>query len=307
MIEKKSFRASFFRMLNAAVLCLFALTVLFPFYYVLVLSFNEGTDTLRGGVMLFPRVFTLDNYKKAFEYSVIANSLWISFSRTAIVLICKLFLTSLLAYALTFKTLPGRMGISFFFYFTTLFGGGLVPTYILYREMKILSTYWVLILPSLYSVWDAFIMRTFFSNLPDSIPESARIDGASELTIFFRLVLPLSMPVMATIALYTGVSTWNDWFTGQYFILMKQNLLPAATVLNKLLAQANLKNEAEQLAGLGRMVASGANDTSKVVSTTTGESLRMAFLIIIIFPVMCIYPFLQKYFVKGALIGSVKG
>ena len=96
MIEKKSFRASFFRTLNVAVLCLFALTVLFPFYYVLVLSFNEGTDTLRGGVMLFPRVFTLDNYKKAFEYSVIANSLWISFSRTAIVLVCKLFLTSLL-------------------------------------------------------------------------------------------------------------------------------------------------------------------------------------------------------------------
>ena len=307
MVEKKTFGSVLWHIVKVLILCAFALTIIFPFYYILVLSFNEGTDTLRGSVMLFPRVFTLDNYKRPFEYSLIANSLWISLSRTLIVLVLKLLLTSLLAYALTFKTLPGRMGISFFFYFTTLFGGGIIPTYILYREIKILSTYWVLILPSLYSVWDAFVMRTFFSNLPDCIPESARIDGAGELTIFFRLILPLSTPVLATIALYTGVGVWNDWFTGQYFILMKQKLLPAATVLNQLLAQTAAQNETSQMVGLGNMVATGANSSGASATTYTSESLRMAFLVIIVFPIMCVYPFLQKYFVKGALIGSVKG
>lgn len=190
-----------------------------------------------------------------------------------------------------------------FFYFTTLFGGGLIPTYVLYRQMGILSTYWVLILPSLYSVWNTFILRTFFQGLPDSIAESARIDGATETRIFFSLLLPLSKPVLATVALYIGVGIWNDWFTGEYFILMRDEIQPAATMLNKLLAQSNFSAPG----GASDLVPGQGSSIFANTTTTTTESLRMAFIIITIFPIMCVYPFLQKYFVKGALVGSVKG
>ena len=304
MIGKKKPRDYIAKGLNYFLLTMLALSIIFPFYYIIVLSFNEGQDTLMyGNLMIWPRKFTVENYMEAFTYRTMATSLGITVSRTLIVTLTGLMLQSMLAYALTFKTLPGRGWISMFFYFTTLFGGGLIPTYILYRQMKILSTYWVLILPSLYSVWNTFIFRTFFNGLPDSIAESARIDGASEMKIYFRLILPLSKPVLATIALYIGVGIWNDWFTGEYFILMRDEIQPAATILNKLLAQSNFSASATR----NEMVAGAGSSLFVNTATTTTESLRMAFIIITITPIMCVYPFLQKYFVKGALIGSVKG
>lgn len=303
MIERKMARDYVCKALNYLLLTLLALSIVFPFYYIIVLSFNEGQNTLSSGsLMLFPRVFTLENYAEAFQYRTMVTSMLITLSRTLIVTGAGLILQAMLAYALTFKTLPGRHWISMFFYFTTLFGGGLIPTYILYRQMKILSTYWVLILPSLYSVWNTFIMRTFFQSIPDSIAESARIDGATEVRIFFILLLPLSKPVLATVALYIGVGVWNDWFTGEYFILMRDEIQPAATMLNKLLAQSNFN-----ASGSASDLIPGQNASLYVNTTTTTESLRMAFIIITIFPILCVYPFLQKYFVKGALVGSVKG
>lgn len=304
MLEKRIARDYACRALNYLTLTLLALSIVFPFYYIIVLSFNEGQNTLAGGsLMLFPRAFTLENYAEAFRYKTMTTSMLVTLSRTVIVTGAGLILQSMLAYALTFKTLPGRRWISMFFYFTTLFGGGLIPTYVLYRQMGILSTYWVLILPSLYSVWNTFILRTFFQGLPDSIAESARIDGATETRIFFSLLLPLSKPVLATVALYIGVGIWNDWFTGEYFILMRDEIQPAATMLNKLLAQSNFSAPG----GASDLVPGQGSSIFANTTTTTTESLRMAFIIITIFPIMCVYPFLQKYFVKGALVGSVKG
>ncbi len=304
MIKTRTPRDYLAKGINYFLLTFLALSIIFPFYYIIVLSLNEGQNTLMyGNLMIWPRKLTAENYLQAFKYRTMATSLGITLSRTLIVTLSGIMLQSMLAYALTFKTLPGRSWISMFFYFTTLFGGGLIPTYILYRQMHILSTYWVLILPSLYSVWNTFIFRTFFNGIPDSIAESARIDGASEMKIYFRLILPLSKPVLATIALYIGVGIWNDWFTGEYFILMREEIQPAATILNKLLAQSNFSSSAAQNDLMPGAGASVFYDTS----TTTTESLRMAFIIITITPIMCVYPFLQKYFVKGALIGSVKG
>ena len=305
MIQKLTARDYICKFLNYLLLTILALSIIFPFYYIVVLSLNEGQDTVtNGALMLWPRVFTFENYQKAFEYKTMVSSLLITVSRTLIVTGCGLLLQAMLGYALTFKTLPGRRWISLFFYFTTLFGGGLIPTYILYRQLGILSTYWVLIIPSLYSVWNTFILRTFFQGIPDAIGESARIDGATEMTIFFRLMLPLSKAALATVALYIGVATWNDWFTGQYFILMRDEIQPAATMLNKLLAQSNFTSGASKANDL---VAGAGASTFMNTTTTTTESLRNAFIIITITPIMCVYPFLQKYFVKGALIGSVKG
>ena len=304
MVQKKTLSDRIWKTANYTVLCLLAFTCVYPFFYFLVLSFNDGKDALRGGIYLWPRMFTFDNYLKAFNHPDILNAMWITVTRTAIVTVTALFLCALLAYALTFKSLPGRKALTFFFYFTTLFGGGLIPTYILYRQIGIMSTYWVLIFPSLYSVWNTLIMRAFFSGLPDSIAESARIDGAGELRIFIRLILPLSLPVLATVGLYIGVGCWNDWFTGQYFIMMRPKLLPAATLLNRLLQETSVAMSKAGDSGASLQL---TDEMHQSMSNVTTESLRMTFVIIIVTPIMCIYPFLQKYFVKGALLGSLKG
>lgn len=290
--------------LNYAVLLLFCVTALYPFIYFLALSFNDGYDAMKGGIYLYPRVFTWENYAKAFNNPLILNSFYVSVARTLIVTIASVFLTALLAYALSRKGLPGRKYIVFFFFFTTLFSGGLIPTFILYRQLHILDTFWVLVLPSLYNFFNAIIMKTFFDGIPDGLSESARIDGASELSVFYRIILPLSMPVLATIALFVGVGVWNDWFTGQFFI-QNENLHPAATFLNKMISEASFQS----------MTASAGNSGSAIQNMTqsqmelrgvTPEALRMTFVIIITTPIICVYPFLQKYFVKGVLVGSLK-
>jgi len=289
--------------LNYSVLFLFCATALYPFIYFLALSFNDGYDAMKGGIYLFPRVFTLENYAKAFSNPLILNSFYISISRTLIVTVGSVFLTALLAYALSRKGLPGRKYIVFFFFFTTLFSGGLIPTFILYRELHILNTFWVLVLPSLYNFFNAIIMKTFFDGIPEGLSESARIDGASELAVFARIILPLSMPVLATIALFVGVGVWNDWFTGQFFI-QNEKLQPAATFLNKMISEASFQSMTSS--GNSGSAIQNMTQSQMELRGVTPEALRMTFVIIITTPIICVYPFLQKYFVKGVLVGSLK-
>ena len=290
--------------INYTILVLLGLATLFPFWYCLVISLNEGRDALAGGIYVFPRVFTFDNYVKAFQHPLIMSAFRISVSRTLIQVLFGCFFTSLLAYAMTRSSLPGRSFFIFYFYFTTLFSGGLIPNYIMYRQMGILNTFWVLILPGLYSFFNMLLLRTFFYTIPESLQESARIDGASEIGIYFRIMLPLSVPVMATIALFIGVGAWNDWFAGQYFVSRNRDVWPAATLLRDLLSQAVFETN-PQAAGAGNNVMSEEMMQSQA-ATTTPESLRMAFLIILTTPIMFVYPFLQKYFVSGIMIGSIK-
>ncbi|SDX71265.1 carbohydrate ABC transporter permease [Paenibacillus sp. CF384] len=301
-VRKLSASDRFYSTVNYALLLIFCLTALYPFIYFLALSFNDGYDAMKGGIYFFPRVGTLENYTKAFNNPQILNSFWISISRTVIVTVGSTLLTALLAYGLSRKGLPGRKYIVFFFFFTTLFSGGLIPTFILYRELHILNTYWVLVLPSLYSFFNAIIMKTFFDGIPLGLSESARIDGASELSVFWRIILPLSMPVMATIALFVGVGVWNDWFTGQFFI-QKEDLQPAATFLNKMISEASFQSMTGSSSGSS---IKNMNENQMALRGVTPEALRMTFVIIITAPIICVYPFLQKYFVKGVLVGSLK-
>jgi putative aldouronate transport system permease protein len=287
---------------NYTVLTLFCVTALYPFIYFLALSFNDGYDAMRGGIYFWPRVFTMENFNKAFSNPLIVNSFMISIARTVLVTVLSVLLTALLAYALSRKGLPGRKYIVFFFFFTTLFGGGLIPTFILYRQLHILNTFWVLVIPSLYSFFNAIVMKTFFDGIPASLSESARIDGASELAIFGRIILPLSMPVLATIALFVGVGSWNDWFTGQFFI-QNQELQPAATFLNRMISEASF---ATMTGGNGGSAIQNMSETQMQLRGVTPEAMRMTFVIIITTPIICVYPFLQKYFVKGVLVGSLK-
>ena len=289
--------------INYICLVLFCITALYPFIYILVLSFNDGYDAMKGGIYFFPRAFTLENYRKAFSNPNIMNAFFISVTRTFIVTVAASFLNAMLAYALAKKGLPGRKYIIFYFFFTTLFGGGLIPTFILFRQIHIINTFWVLIFPNLYGFFNAIIVRTFFAGIPASLSESATIDGASELDIFLKVMLPLSLPVLATIALFIGVGNWNDWFSGQFFI-QNQKLQPAATFLNRLISEASYESMTSNTSGGSQIIR--MNETQEKLRGITPEALRMAFVVIITVPVLCVYPFLQKYFVKGFLVGSLK-
>ena len=302
-IGRRSLGYNIGQCVNYALLTLLGLVTLYPFWYCLIISFNSGTDALAGGIYFIPRLFTFENYVKAFQHPLIMSAFSISVSRTLLVITCGCFFTSLLAYAMTRRSLPGRSFLIFYFYFTTLFSGGLIPTYIMYRQMGILNTFWVMVLPSFYSFFFMIILRTFFYTIPDSLQESARIDGTSEIGIYFRIMLPLSVPAMATIALFFGVGAWNDWFAGEYFVSRRRDLWPAATLLRDLLSQATFETNPQDV-GFGNTTASDVMVAN--AASTTPESLRMAFLIILTTPIICIYPFLQKFFVTGIMVGSIK-
>jgi putative aldouronate transport system permease protein len=289
--------------INYTLLIALGLVTLYPFWYSLILSFNNGNDALKGGIYFLPRMYTMVNYIKAFAHPLIYSAFLISVARTLLSIVLSCFFTALMAYALTKRDLPGRSIFIFYFFFTTLFSGGLIPTYIMYRQIGLLNNFWVYVIPGIFSFFNAIILRTFFYTIPESLQESARIDGCKELAIFFRIMLPLSIPAMVTIALFVGVGNWNDWFTGAIFVPRRRDLYPAATLLNDLLSQAVFENSMSSTGGKTQI-----NEAlmSAAGRATTPESLKMAFLIILTLPIICVYPFLQKYFVKGVMIGSIK-
>ncbi|MBB6732351.1 carbohydrate ABC transporter permease [Cohnella zeiphila] len=301
-VRKMSLPDRIYTTLNYTALLVFCVTALYPFIYFLALSFNDGYDAMKGGIYFLPRIYTLENYSKAFHNPLVLNSFFISVARTVTVTVLSVLLTAMLAYALSRKGLPGRKFIVFFFFFTTLFSGGLIPTFILYRQLHMLNTFSVLVLPSLYNFFNAIIMKTFFDGIPAGLTESAKIDGAGELSVFSRIILPLSLPVLATIALFVGVGTWNDWFTGQFFI-QNEKLQPAATFLNKMISEASFESMTSSSGGSSIQ---NMNQAQMELRGVTPEALRMTFVIIITTPIICVYPFLQKYFVKGVLVGSLK-
>lgn len=293
---KESRGRKIFKVFNYTFLALLGAATFYPFWYVLIASFNTGRDFMRGGVWLFPREFTLENYQLAFEDPSIVNALVISVLSTVLSVAFGLVCTALAAYAMSIKTLPGRTFINFFWYFTTIFGGGMVPYYMVLRDLHLTSSFWLYVIPSLYSFYNFVLLRTNFATIPTELRESAQLDGASELTIMSRIYIPLSKPILATLALFIGVGKWNDWFTGAYY-QSKTALYPAATLLQKILSEASATNQIK----LGQETQIGA------VTSYTSQSLQMAFVMILTMPIVIIYPFLQKYYVKGVMVGSVKG
>jgi putative aldouronate transport system permease protein len=273
----------------------FGFITLYPFWYVLVASLNTGRDFVKGGVFFWPREFTLENFTHALEDQRIFASLSVSVVRTVIGVALGLFFTALIAYALSVRTLPGRTFFTFFFYFTTIFSGGMIPYYMLLRDLGLTKSILLYIIPSIYSFFNFLLLRTNFDSIPLELRESAQLDGAGEARILFQIYLPLSKAILATLALFIGVGHWNDWFTGAYY-QSRTELFPAATLLQKLLREA-----APSTIKLGQ-----ETDLSSMTSYTN-QSLQMAFVMILTMPIVVIYPFLQNYFVKGVMIGSVKG
>ncbi|MCJ7842951.1 carbohydrate ABC transporter permease [Lederbergia sp. NSJ-179] len=292
-------RRSLFSVFNYLFLALFSFVTLYPFIYILAYSLSDGVEALKHPIYFFPRGFTFENYITIFKDSTFLNAYIITILRTVIGTFLHVFLSALFAYALTRKELPGKTFFTFYIFIPSIFGGGMIPNFILYRELGLINNFWVYVFPFLFSFFHIIIMRTFFQQLPNSLEEAAQIDGASNFRTFTRIILPLSMPVLATVALFQGVFHWNDWFTGTYFVT-EEALRPVQTLLNQLLTESEaLSNAAQKASQTGTTVSTG-------MISVTPESLRMATLIVATLPIICIYPFLQKYFVKGVMIGSIK-
>ncbi|BBI30861.1 carbohydrate ABC transporter permease [Cohnella abietis] len=278
---------------------LLCLSIILPLLNIFALSFNSGKDAERGGIYFWPRIWSIENYKEVFTSSNIVNAFGISMFRTIVGTVASVFLTAMAAYALKSRTMPGVRIITMLLFFTMLFSGGIIPYYMLLKDLHLTNTIWVYIVPGLYSAWNIIIMRTFFQEISPSLEESARIDGYNDFSIFMRIIMPLSRPVVAVIALFNAVEHWNDWFTGAFYV-RESRLRPLSTLLQEMLTRADaLRNTLEQTAGTKQY-----EMLDKI--QVTGNSLKMATIIIVVAPIILIYPFIQKYFAKGVMIGSVK-
>lgn len=291
--------AKWLRILNITLVVFFCLAIILPFLNVLAISFNSGVDAQKGGITFWPREWSIENYIEVFKQDNLVNGLFISIFRTVVGTLVGVALMSMAAYAMTIKTLPGRKAITFFVFFTMLFSGGTVPYYLVLTQLNLTNTIWVYIIPSLYSVTNILLLRTSFNQLPMAVIEAARIDGCSEFKIFRSIVIPISKPVIATISLFTAVGHWNDWYSGSFFV-RDASLKPLATLLQEMLTrQAALSDILLRNSGT-----LAYTQLDKI--TVTSESLQMATIIIVMLPMIAIYPFIQKYFVKGITVGSIK-
>lgn len=291
--------SKWFRWFNFLLVIILCLSVIMPFMHILALAFNSGADAQRGGIAFLPREWTFENFSEVFKQDNLLNGLGISVFRTVLGTVAGVGLMSMAAYALTITTLPYRSFFTFFIFFTMLFSGGAVPYYLVLTQLGLTGTIWVYIFPSLYSVSNILLLRTSFNQLPQGVIEAARIDGASEFRIFWQVVLPMSTPTLATVSLFTAVGHWNDWYAGTFFV-RSANLKPLATLLQEMLTRQNALSDI--LLKSSGAAAYQQLDKIKI----TGESLQMATIIVVILPIIIMYPFIQKYFVKGITIGSVK-
>lgn len=280
-------------------LCLVIVT-LYPFLNTIAVSLNAGNDTIRGGIYLLPREWTTQNYVSVFASGTIIPAFWISVARTVLSTVLNLFLTTMLAYTLSRKEYVFRKPITIIFVLTMYFNAGLIPNYFLIKELHLLNSFWVYIIPSMLSAFNMIVIRTYISGLHESLLESARIDGAGEFKIFMKVVFPLCKPVLATIALFVAVGAWNAWFDAFIYTSSHQNLSTLQYELMKLIQSSMNANSSAA-------VANGAGATAESAgSMVTPKSIRAAVTIVASVPILLVYPFMQKHFVVGLNVGSVK-
>jgi putative aldouronate transport system permease protein len=274
------------------VMLLIGVLTLYPFINILALSLNDANDAMRGGIYLWPRVFTLRNYAEVFRYNGLLESFGISVLRTVVGTTVSVLSTSMLAYTLSRKDFSARKVITVLFVITMYAHGGLIPEYLVIKMLGLYNNFLVYILPGLIGVFYILLIRTFITSLGSALQESAMIDGANDLVIFFRIIFPLCSPVIATVALYCAVGQWNSWF--DTYIYTKGDLLSTLQFqMVKIMQQTTLSRAVSHI---------DAANAPKV----SPEAIRMTITIIATIPILVVYPFLQKYFVKGMTIGAVK-
>lgn len=270
--------------------------IIFPFWLIVSASLSSASQLAKEGYQMIPRPVDFSAYKVVFENpGQVLRAYWVTFVFSAATMALGVLFMAMIAYPLSRKSLRGRGAINFYLYFTMLFSGGLVPTYIVISSMLHLNnTMWVYILPALISPWYTFMMRTFFSGIPGEIIESSTIDGASEYKIFFGMILPLSKPVLATVALFMFLGQWNNWYTALIYIT-RQELYSLQYLLQSIMENINMLKQNPQMASMMEK------------SDIPSETVQMAMAVVVAGPALIIFPFFQKYFVKGLTVGSVKG
>lgn len=271
---------------------------LYPFLNTLAVSFNDALDSSKGGIYLWPRKFTLYNYRSLLNRNQVYHASLISVLRTVLSTLFCTFSTAMVAYALSRKEFVLRKIFSFIYVLTMYIDGGLIPTYFLMRSLKLTNNFWVYVLPGLVTAFNLIVIRTYINGLPESLIESARVDGAGEFTIFTRIVLPLCKPVLATIALFVAVANWNSWFDTFLYNSSNAKLSTLQYELMKVLQTAN-----SMTGSLEQALAQAATGTT---NTITPRAVRATMTVIVTVPIAVVYPFLQKYFVHGLTLGGIK-
>jgi putative aldouronate transport system permease protein len=287
-----------FNLVNYTVFTLLIVLCLYPLWYVFIYSISDPSLVSRyGGVTLYPLGLSITNFEKVLQIKGVGHALFISTARTVLGTCCTVFACMLLGYIFTKDTMPFRKVFYRLLIITMYVGGGMIPTYLVYRAYGLVNNFLVYILPSTVSAYYIILIKTFIEQLPQSLEESAFIDGAGYFTIFINIIFPLSIPIVATIAVYSAVGQWNSWFDNHLYTFSNKNLTTMQYMLY------NFLNESEriikELEERGEVV-----DVSQFL---TPMGVRMTITMITIIPIIVVYPFLQKYFIKGILIGSIKG
>ncbi|KKI92402.1 sugar ABC transporter permease [Bacillus sp. SA1-12] len=287
-----------FDALNYSFLTIVMVVTLYPFLNVLAISLNESTDTVRGGIYIWPREFTFSNYLEIAKYENLVTGFINSVLRTVIGTVLGVFVQAMVAYTLSRADFQGRKFVSTFIVLTMYFSGGLIPGYMLIRDLGMMNSFWVYILPGLVSAFNIIIIRSFMDGIPFSLQESAKMDGANDFTIFYRIILPLCKPVLATIALFIAVGQWNSWFDTYLYNSMNESLTTLQYELMKILDNTSMGGNMD-----ANQMRPNAEQQSKMVSP---ESIKMAITMVTVVPIMLVYPFVQRFFIQGMTLGAVK-
>lgn len=293
MKKKSSLADKIFVVLNTVFMIAFVVITLYPVLNTLAVSFNDGIDTVRGGIYLWPRKFTLKNYATVLHKQNMITGAYVTVARTIVGTVTALVSNALLAYIVSRKRFLFKSQLSLFWVITMYVNGGMIPVFLLYKNVHLTGTFWVYVVPGMISAFNMLVLRTYMLGLPDSLEESAQLDGAGYMTIFLKIISPLCKPVYATVALFVAVGQWNSWFDAVLYNRMKDQYTTLQYELMKLLSSV--------------MQQSGSADSMKnAANAITPTSIRAAATILTMLPIVCLYPFLQRYFVAGLTIGGVK-
>lgn len=298
MLNKSTYKDYLFDILNYTFLIIVMVVTLYPFLNVLAISLNESTDTIRGGIYIWPREFTFNNYLEIAKYDNLVTGFGNSVLRTVVGTLLGVFIQAMVAFTLSRTDFQGRRFVSTVIVLTMYFSGGLIPGYMLIRDLQLMNTFWVYILPGLVSAFNIIIIRSFMDGLPFSLQESAKMDGANDFTIFYRIILPLCKPVLATIALFVAVGQWNSWFDTYLYNSMNENLTTLQYELMKILENTTMGGNTD-----ANQMRPNAAQQSQMVSP---DSIKMAITMVTVIPIVLVYPFLQRYFIQGMTLGAVK-
>ena len=294
--RKSSFGDKIFTVCNVLFMIAFVVITLYPVLNTLAISLNDGTDALRGGIYLFPRKFTMKNYMTVLEKDNLVTGAYITVARTVVGTVLSLVTNAILAYIVSRKRFLFKQQLSLFWVVTMYVNGGMIPTFLLFKGLHLTNSFWVYVIPGMISAFNMLVIRTYMNGITDSLEESAQLDGAGYMTIFWKIISPLCKPVYATVALFVAVGQWNSWFDTMLYNRMNPQLTTLQYELMKLLSTVSTMT--------GSSANAYSNNNTKTMLTTA--SVQAAATVLTCLPIVVLYPFLQRYFVTGMTIGGVK-